>query len=102
MPSVSHHSEGENTHIVPLPAGGEINNFGELTRLFINQFIANRRIVRDPSHLSDIRQSEGESLKEFFCCFTSEARQILGFNPELLRGVFLGGLRPSGFYSALM
>ncbi|KAK8913751.1 DCC family protein [Platanthera zijinensis] len=74
----------------------------ELTRQFADQFIANRRIVRDPLHLSGIRQNEGESLKVFFRRFTFEARQISGVDPELLRGVFLGGLHPSGFYSALM
>ncbi|KAK8952336.1 hypothetical protein KSP39_PZI004501 [Platanthera zijinensis] len=81
---------------------GTITNFAELTRQFTDQFIANRRIIRDPSHLSGIRQNEGESLRDFFRRFTSEARQIPGVDPELLRGVFLGGLRPSGFYSALM
>ncbi|KAK8934095.1 hypothetical protein KSP39_PZI014576 [Platanthera zijinensis] len=79
-----------------------IANFTELTRQFVDQFIANRRIVRDPSHLSGIRQNEGETLKDFFRRFTAEARQIPGVDPELLRGVFLGGLHPSGFYSALM
>ncbi|KAK8951022.1 hypothetical protein KSP39_PZI003144 [Platanthera zijinensis] len=81
---------------------GTVTSFAELTRQFSDQFIANRRIVRDPSHLSGIRQNEGETLKEFFRRFTAEARQIPGVDPELLRGVFLGGLRPSGFYSALM
>ncbi|KAK8913731.1 hypothetical protein KSP39_PZI023973 [Platanthera zijinensis] len=79
-----------------------IANFTELTRKFVDQIIANRRIVRDPSHLSEIRQNEGESLKDFFRRFSAEARQISGVDQELLRGVFLGGLRPSGFYSALM
>ncbi|KAK8951451.1 hypothetical protein KSP39_PZI003208 [Platanthera zijinensis] len=79
-----------------------IASFAELARQFVDQFIANRRIVRDPSHLSGIRQNEGESLKDFFRRFSAEARQIPGVDQELLRGVFLGGLRPGGFYSALM
>ncbi|KAK8942426.1 hypothetical protein KSP39_PZI008890 [Platanthera zijinensis] len=66
---------------------GIVTSFAELTRQFSDQFIANRRIVRDTSHLSGIRQSEGETLKEFFQRFTAEARQIPGVDPELLRGV---------------
>ncbi|KAI0510523.1 hypothetical protein KFK09_011127 [Dendrobium nobile] len=59
-------------------------------------------MIKDSSHLSGIRQNEGESLKEYFQRFSTEARQIPGVDPELLRGVFLGGLRPGPFYSALM
>ncbi|KAK8951667.1 hypothetical protein KSP39_PZI003232 [Platanthera zijinensis] len=81
---------------------GTVTSFAELTRQFSDQFIANRRIVRDPSHLSGIRQNKGETLKDFFQRFTAEAHEIPGIDPELLRGVFLGGLRLSGFYSALM
>ncbi|XP_020678315.1 uncharacterized protein LOC110096621 [Dendrobium catenatum] len=66
------------------------------------QFVANRRIAKDSSHLSRIRQNELESLKDYFQRFSTEARQIPGVDPELLRGVFLGGLRPGPFYAALM
>ncbi|PKU59295.1 hypothetical protein MA16_Dca028062 [Dendrobium catenatum] len=59
-------------------------------------------MIKDSSHLSRICQNEGESLKEYFQRFSTEAQQIPGVDPELLRGVFLGGLRPGPFYSALM
>ncbi|XP_028547719.1 uncharacterized protein LOC114578584 [Dendrobium catenatum] len=81
---------------------GTIPSFVKLAKVFVEQFVANRRIAKDSSHLSGIRQNEGESLKEYFQRFSTEARQIPGVDPELLRGVFLGGLRPGPFYSALM
>ncbi|KAL0909137.1 hypothetical protein M5K25_023669 [Dendrobium thyrsiflorum] len=89
------------TWFYSLPAG-TIPLFVKLAKLFVEQFVANRRMVKDSSHLSGIRQNEGESLKEYFQRFSTEARQIPGVDPELLRGVFLGGLRPGPFYSALM
>ncbi|KAI0488065.1 hypothetical protein KFK09_027889 [Dendrobium nobile] len=76
--------------------------FVKLAKLFVEQFVANRRMIKDSSHLLGIRQNEGESLKEYFQRFSAEARQFPGVDPELLRGVFLGGLRPGPFYSALM
>ncbi|KAI0524083.1 hypothetical protein KFK09_003447 [Dendrobium nobile] len=76
--------------------------FVKLAKLFVEQFVANQRMIKDSSHLSGIRQNEGESLKEYFQRFSTEARQIPGVDPELLRGVFLGGLHPGPFYSALM
>ncbi|KAI0492844.1 hypothetical protein KFK09_027120 [Dendrobium nobile] len=79
-----------------------IPSFVKLAKLFVEQFVANRRIIKDSSHLSGIHQNEGELLKEYFQRFSIEARQIVGVDPELLRGVFLGGLRPGPFYSALM
>ncbi|KAI0501150.1 hypothetical protein KFK09_016093 [Dendrobium nobile] len=79
-----------------------IPSFIKLAKLFVEQFVANRRIAKNSSHLSGIRQNEGESLKEYFQRFSTEARQIPEVDPELLRGVFLRGLRPGPFYSALM
>ncbi|KAI0527670.1 hypothetical protein KFK09_003275 [Dendrobium nobile] len=81
---------------------GTIPSFVKLAKIFVEQFVANRRIAKDSSHLSGIRQNEGESLNEYFQRFSTEARQIPGVDPELLRGVFLGGLRPGPFYSTLM
>ncbi|PKU69527.1 hypothetical protein MA16_Dca021658 [Dendrobium catenatum] len=84
-----------------LPSG-MIPSFVKLAKAFVEQFIANQRIAKDSSHLSGIRQNEGESLKEYFQRFSTEARKIPGVDPELLRGVFLGSLRPGPFYSTLM
>ncbi|KAI0520316.1 hypothetical protein KFK09_007788 [Dendrobium nobile] len=89
------------TWFYSLPAR-TIPSFVKLAKLFVEQFVANRRIIKDSSHLYGIRQNEGESLKDYFQRFSVEARQIAGVDPELLRGVFLGGLRPGSFYSALM
>ncbi|KAI0510432.1 hypothetical protein KFK09_011034 [Dendrobium nobile] len=58
--------------------------FVKLAKLFVEQFVANRRMIKDSSHLSGIRQNEGESLKEYFQRFSTEARQIPGVDPELL------------------
>ncbi|XP_020574065.1 uncharacterized protein LOC110020338 [Phalaenopsis equestris] len=81
---------------------GTVNTFNELARLFVEQFVANRQIINDSSHLSGIHQSKGESLKDYFRRFSTEARQIPGVDPDLLRGVFLGGLRPGPLYSSLI
>ncbi|PKU86298.1 hypothetical protein MA16_Dca002129 [Dendrobium catenatum] len=89
------------TWFYSLPSG-TIPSFVRLAKVYVEQFVANRKIAKDSSHLSGIRQNEGESLKEYFQWFFTEARQIPGVDPELLRGVFLGGLCPSSFYSALM
>ncbi|KAL0921428.1 hypothetical protein M5K25_008497 [Dendrobium thyrsiflorum] len=89
------------TWFYSLPAG-TILTFVKLTKVFVEQFVANWRIIKDFSHLSGIRQNEGESLKEYFQRFSTEARQISGVDPELLRGVYMGGLCPGPFYSALM
>ncbi|KAK8970579.1 hypothetical protein KSP40_PGU022097 [Platanthera guangdongensis] len=88
--------------MVPLPVKGVLHNFRELAHLFVDQFIASRQIVRDPSHLSVICKNEGESLRDFFRRFTNEARQIAKVDSELLHGVFLGGHCPSRLYYALM
>ncbi|KAI0500675.1 hypothetical protein KFK09_018891 [Dendrobium nobile] len=89
------------TWFYSLPARS-IPLFVKLVKLFVEQFVVNRRMVKDSSHLSGICQNEGEYLKEYFQRFSTEARQIPGVDPELLRGVFLGGLRPDPFHSALM
>ncbi|XP_020588161.1 uncharacterized protein LOC110029980 [Phalaenopsis equestris] len=83
-------------------SGDTINTFNKLAKLFAEQFIANQRIIKDSSHLSEIRQSEGESLKDYFRRFSTEARQIPEVDPELLRGVFCWGLRLGPFHSSLM
>ncbi|XP_020597695.1 uncharacterized protein LOC110037396 [Phalaenopsis equestris] len=82
--------------------GDTINTFNELAKLFSERFNANRRIIKDSSHLSGIHQSEGESLKDYFDRFSTKVRQISGVDPELLRGVFFGGLHQGPFYSSLM
>ncbi|KAI0498644.1 hypothetical protein KFK09_019534 [Dendrobium nobile] len=89
------------TWFYSLPSG-TIPSFVKLAKAFVEQFVANRRIAKDSSHLSEICQNEGESLKEYFQQFSIEARQFSRVDPELLRGVFLGGLRPGPFYSSLM
>ncbi|XP_020690604.1 uncharacterized protein LOC110105437 [Dendrobium catenatum] len=93
--------EQARTWFYSLPPG-TIPSFIKLAKVFVEQFVANRRIAKDSSHLSGIRQNERESLKEYFQQFFTEARQIPGVDPKLLRWVFLGGLHPGPFYSALM
>ncbi|KAI0513583.1 hypothetical protein KFK09_009610 [Dendrobium nobile] len=89
------------TWFYSLPSG-TIPSFVKLAKAFVEQFVANQRIFKDSSHLLGIRQNERESLKEYFKRFSTEARQIPGVDPELLKGVFLRGLRPGPFYLALM
>ncbi|XP_020583985.1 protein SHORT INTERNODES-like, partial [Phalaenopsis equestris] len=55
---------------------GVFNTFDELVKVFIEQFIVNRRIIKDSSYLSGVCHNEGESLSEYFCRFSAEAHQI--------------------------
>ncbi|XP_020576645.1 berberine bridge enzyme-like 23 [Phalaenopsis equestris] len=64
-----------------------------------HMFVANRRIIKDSSHLSGVQQNEGESIKEYFHKFSTEAHQILGVDLEL---VLLEGLCLGPFYSSIM
>uniref|UniRef100_A0A2N9F6A6 RNase H type-1 domain-containing protein n=1 Tax=Fagus sylvatica TaxID=28930 RepID=A0A2N9F6A6_FAGSY len=74
-----------------------ISSFVQLSRAFIDHFIGSQRRGRPPTHLLNVKQMEGESLKAFVHRFNEEAMKIDRPKEDITVTAFMAGLRKGDF-----
>jgi hypothetical protein len=74
-----------------------IGSFVQLSQAFIDHFIGGQRRGRPPTHLLNVKQMEGESLRTYVHCFNKEAMQIDRLKEDVTLTAFMVGLRKGDF-----
>ncbi|XP_021991943.1 uncharacterized protein LOC110888741 [Helianthus annuus] len=72
---------------------GEINNFEEFRRLFLQNFSQQRHYSKEITEVHNIRRKDGESLDSFIDRFNRESIQISGVVDQLRISGFCHGVR---------
>ena len=74
-----------------------ISSFFQLSRAFIDHFISGQRRGCPSTHLLNIKQMEGESLRAYVHHFNKEALQIDHPKEDVTLTTFMAGLRKKDF-----
>ncbi|KAJ0691240.1 putative retrotransposon gag domain-containing protein [Helianthus annuus] len=72
---------------------GEINDFEEIRRLFLQNFSQQRHYSKEITEVHNIRRKDGESLDSFIDRFNRESMQISGVVDQLRISGFCHGVR---------
>ena len=71
---------------------GSIDRFGQLKYLFLTNFMQLCKYKGDSHSIIEVKQIEGETIKDYFAQFTNATLSIPGHNEELVAGSFTWGL----------
>lgn len=71
------------------------SNFTELSRQFVGYFIGGQRHLKPATHLLNIKQNRGESLRDYMTRFNKEALKVDGANERMIVAALMVGLAPS-------
>ena len=74
-----------------------IGSFVQLSRAFIDHFIGSQRRGRAPTHLLNVKQMEGESLRAYVYRFNEKAMKIDRPKEDVTVTTFMAGLRKGDF-----
>ncbi|XP_059639573.1 uncharacterized protein LOC132281943 [Cornus florida] len=80
---------------------GSIENFEELSKQFIGHFIAGQKHRRPATHLLNVKQQKGESLRDYISHFNTEMLQVEEVDDKVALTAFMGGLQTSKFLFSL-
>ncbi|GFY92808.1 hypothetical protein Acr_08g0012040 [Actinidia rufa] len=80
---------------------GTIDSFGDLSRLFIANFMSCRNRQKNASHLFTIHQKETESLKDFVKRFNQAILEIEDPSDKIIIMAMMEGLRPGPLFDSL-
>ena len=86
---------------VSLP-NGHITNFQQFSKIFVEQYIVNKAPPRVSYDLFDIRQYQGESLREYLNRFGAQMVRSPAKDEEMLVYAFKKGVQPGPFREALI
>ena len=78
-----------------------IHSFEQLNHQFVTHFISSWRQCRGFDALIDIKQKEGESLRDFIWRFIMVTLEITNLDQTVVMTVMKDGLRPSRFLFSL-
>lgn len=78
-----------------------INTFTELTKQFMSHFISGQRYRRPVTYLFNIKQSKGESLRDYVTKFNKGVLQVDKANEKMMLIAFMEELFPSKFLFSL-
>jgi len=81
---------------------GHITSFTQLSKLFREQYIANRAPPPICYNLFDVRQYQGESLKEFLNCFGAQVVRLNTKDETIMVHTFRKGIVPGPFSESLI
>jgi len=81
---------------------GHVTSFQQLTKLFRAQYIANRAPLSVSYDLFDVRQYEGESLKEFLHRFGAQIVRLNLKDERMMVHTFRKGIVPGPFSESLI
>ncbi|XP_068503963.1 uncharacterized protein [Phaseolus vulgaris] len=81
---------------------GHVTSFAQLSKLFREQYIANRAPPPNSYDLFDVRQYQGESLKEFVNRFGAQAVKVNTKDETVMVHAFRKGICPGPFSESLI
>ena len=81
---------------------GHVTSFAQLSKLFRGQYIANRAPPPNYYDLFDVRQYQGESLKEFVNRFLVQVVKVNTKDETMMVHVFRKGICPGPFSESLI
>jgi len=81
---------------------GHVTSFAQLSKLFREQYIANRAPPPNSYDLFDVRQYQGESLKEFVNCFGAQVVKLNTKDETMMVHAFRKGICPGPFSESLI
>ncbi|GFZ03434.1 hypothetical protein Acr_16g0000580 [Actinidia rufa] len=80
---------------------GTIDSFGDLSRLFVANFISCRNRQKNASHLFTVHQKETESLKDFVKRFNQAILEVEDPSDKVIIMAMMEGLRPGPLFDSL-
>ena len=90
---------GEN--MVQKVNSGTIDSFGDLSRLFVANFMSCRVRQKNASHLFTVHQKEGESLKDYIKRFNQTVLEVEDPSDKVVIMEMMEGLRPRPLFDSL-
>jgi len=85
---------------ISLPKG-HITSFAQLSRLFREQYLANRAPAPVSYDLFDVKQYQGETLKEYISCFGAQVVKVGTTDKPMIVYAFRKGVSPGSFSKSL-
>uniref|UniRef100_A0A2N9FJJ2 Uncharacterized protein n=1 Tax=Fagus sylvatica TaxID=28930 RepID=A0A2N9FJJ2_FAGSY len=76
---------------------GSVGSFAQLSRSFFNHFIGGQRCGRPTTHLLNVRQREGETLRSYLTRFNKETLLVDGADDKVVLTAFISGLQSGDF-----
>uniref|UniRef100_A0A2N9GBC9 Integrase catalytic domain-containing protein n=1 Tax=Fagus sylvatica TaxID=28930 RepID=A0A2N9GBC9_FAGSY len=76
---------------------GSVGSFAQLSHLFFNHFIGGQRYGRPTTHLLNIKQKEGETLRSYVTRFNKETLLVDGADDKVVLTAFISGLQAGDF-----
>ncbi|GFY92422.1 hypothetical protein Acr_08g0008180 [Actinidia rufa] len=80
---------------------GTIDSFGELSRLFVANFMSCRNRQKNASHLFTVHQKESESLKDFVKRFNQAVLEVEDPSDKVIIMAMMEGLQPGPLFDSL-
>ena len=80
---------------------GHITSFAQLSRLFREQYLANRYPAPVSYDLFDVKQFQGETLKEYISRFGAQVVKVGTTDKPMIVYTFRKGVRPGSFSKSL-
>ncbi|GFZ21685.1 hypothetical protein Acr_29g0008470 [Actinidia rufa] len=80
---------------------GTVDSFGELSRLFVANFMSCRNRQKNASHLFTVHQKETESLKDFVKRFNQAVLDVEDPSDKVIIMAMMEGLRPGPLFDSL-
>jgi hypothetical protein len=74
-----------------------VGSFAQLSRLFFNHFIGGQRYGRPTTHLLNVKQKEGETLRSYLTRFNKETLLVDGADDKVVLTAFIFGLQSRDF-----
>ena len=74
-----------------------VGSFAQLSRLFFNHFIDGQRYGRPTTHLLNVKQKEGETLRSYLTRFNKETLLVDGVDDKVVLTAFISGLQSGDF-----
>ena len=78
-----------------------IANFEQLNKGFVRHFIGDQRHKKPASHLLNIQQAEGESLRQYVTRFNKELLQVDKAEDQVILTTFQARLLPRDFFFSI-
>uniref|UniRef100_A0A2N9GA07 Uncharacterized protein n=1 Tax=Fagus sylvatica TaxID=28930 RepID=A0A2N9GA07_FAGSY len=76
---------------------GSVGSFAQLSRLFFNHFIGGQRYGRPTTHLLNVKQKEGETLRSYLTRFNKETLLVDEADDKVVLTAFISGLQSGDF-----
>ena len=76
---------------------GSVRSFAQLSRSFFNHFIGGQRYGWPTTHLLNVKQKEGETLRSYLTRFNKEMLLVDGADDKVVLTAFISGLQSGDF-----